>query len=174
MPVRYTILGTDWGYMQAGWTQRGLWEIDFPRAVSPECSICQEEDVLWWSQQLTRELNMYWRGFFTEFSVPIDWQGYTPFRAAVLRYTATIPYGQTITYQEAARAAGSPKAARAAGGALHNNRTPIVVPCHRVVGADGSLTGFGGGLELKRALLLLEGGRLPDAESELVQGKLDL
>jgi len=88
--------------------------------------------------------------------VPIDWRCYSPFQTAALKYTAAIPYGTTVSYQTVAQAVGSPKAARAVGGAMHSNRTPLVVPCHRVVGSNGSLTGFGGGLDMKKALLLLE------------------
>ena len=91
-----------------------------------------------------------------EFGVPVDWRGYTPFQASVLQYTAGIAYGEKTTYGAIAQALGRPKAARAVGGSLHINRTPIVVPCHRVVGASGSLTGFAGGLDMKKALLLLE------------------
>ena len=73
-----------------------------------------------------------------------------------MKFTAAIPHGQIATYGRIAAAIGHPGAARAVGGAMHANRTPIVVPCHRVVGADGALTGFGGGLTLKQELLELE------------------
>jgi len=105
---------------------------------------------------LSRELKLFFAGERVDFAVPVDWAGYTPFQAAVLRYTAAIPYGVVAGYGQVAAAIGSPRAARAVGGALHINRTPVVVPCHRVVGADGRLVGFGGGLERKKALLNLE------------------
>ena len=105
---------------------------------------------------LDQELKAYFATGLTVFTTPVDWSGYTAFRTAVLHYTADIPYGEVRTYGEAAKAVGSPRAARAAGGALHNNRTPIIVPCHRVVGSNGGLVGFGGGLDMKAELLKLE------------------
>jgi methylated-DNA-[protein]-cysteine S-methyltransferase len=157
MQQMHTILETDWGYMRAVWTAIGLWELDFPVKIKPqEPEGTTSADVDLWSEQLRKELNMYLRGFIVHFGVPIDWHGYTSFQKAVLAFTANIPYGQTISYGTLAKEIGNPKAVRAVGGALHINRVPIVVPCHRVIGANGSLTGFGGGVELKQALLLLE------------------
>ena len=159
MDKMYTILDTEWGYMLATWTDIGLWELDFPlqaKPAIPEGEISSE--VALWSEELRKEISMYWRGFATEFGVPIDWRGYTPFQVKVLKFTVKIPYGKRTTYGEVAQAIGVPKGARAAGGALNRNRIPIVVPCHRVVGANGSLTGFAGGLDMKEALLLLESG----------------
>jgi len=72
-----------------------------------------------------------------------------------------VPYGRVTTYGALAARVGRPRAARAVGGAMHSNPIPIVLPCHRVIGASGSLTGYGGGLERKRALLELEGAMLP-------------
>jgi methylated-DNA-[protein]-cysteine S-methyltransferase len=159
MQQMHTILDTDWGYMNAVWTDIGLWQLDFPFKIKPqEIKSTTSADVELWSEQLRKELNMYWRGFVVDFGVPIDWHGYTSFQKAVLTYTATIPYGQTISYGTLAKEIDNPKAVRAVGGALHINRVPIVVPCHRVIGANGSLTGFGGGVELKQALLMLESG----------------
>lgn len=157
MEKMYTILGTDWGYLLATWTEQGLWELDFPVKDKPEIPLGEVTDlVAFWSGELEKELSMYWRGFAVEFGVPIDWRGYTPFQVAVLKFTITIPYGQTSTYGAIGQEIGSPGGARAVGGALHRNRVPIIIPCHRVVGTKGNLTGFSGGLELKQALLLLE------------------
>lgn len=162
----YSLIATPWGVVAAVWSDAGLWELSFPRPDPGEAlaairsrplppAEAAPED---WTESLRQDLNAYFRGFAADFgATPVDWRGYTLFQAAVLRYTRTIPYGTTVTYGQTAQAAGRPKAARAAGGALHINRTPLVVPCHRVVGAGGALTGFGGGLELKQALLLLEG-----------------
>lgn len=157
MQKMVTVLETDWGYMKAIWTDMGLWQLEFPVGSKPKDEETERlEDVVFWSEQLEKELNMYWRGFITGFGVPIDWRGYTCFQAAVLKRTASISHGKTTTYGALAEEVGSPKAARAVGGALHRNRVPIVIPCHRVVGSNGNLTGFAGGLEFKRALLLLE------------------
>ena len=90
-----------------------------------------------------------------KFDLPLRPQG-TPFRRKVWDALLTIPYGEAITYGELARRIGQPKAVRAVGQANHHNPLSILIPCHRVVGANGSLTGYGGGLELKRFLLELE------------------
>ena len=84
----------------------------------------------------------------------------TEFERAVWEQLRTIPYGETRTYGEIARAIGAPDQAREVGTAVGRTPTPIVVPCHRVIGSDGSLTGYGGGLDRKRALLDLEAGQL--------------
>jgi methylated-DNA-[protein]-cysteine S-methyltransferase len=97
----------------------------------------------------------YLNGRRTAFDLDLDWQG-TPFQLKVLRRVAKIPYGKTRTYGEIARLVGRPSAARAVGAANGSNRLPLVIPCHRVVAANG-LGGYGGGLALKRRLLELEG-----------------
>ena len=91
----------------------------------------------------------------TEFDLPIRLTG-TDFRMQCWQALLTIPYGATISYGEQARRIGKPKAVRAVGGANHHNPISIVVPCHRVIGADGSLTGYGGGLDVKAWLLAHE------------------
>ena len=165
MNQSYSVLTTDWGYVVAVWSDRGLWEMSFPRPeVQPAVAQLSAQGLTAGAQAtltaaLDRDLKLFFAGVAVEFTVPIDWTGYTLFQSAVLQYTAGIAYGQVRTYGEVAAAIGSAKAARAVGGALHINRTPIVVPCHRVIGADGSLTGFGGGLALKQALLALEEGK---------------
>lgn len=106
---------------------------------------------------LVRELKKYFLGEEVAFSVRVDWSGYTPFQAAVLKAIRAIPYGQTRTYAQVAEAAGVPRGARAAGAAAAKNRTPIVVPCHRVVAAGGRLGGFSCGTEVKMRLLNMEG-----------------
>lgn len=103
----------------------------------------------------TDELNAYFSGRLQTFSLPLAPQG-TPFQLRVWEQLKQIPYGQTLTYGELAARAGSPHGARAAGMACHSNPIPILIPCHRVIGKNGSLTGFAGGLELKEKLLFLE------------------
>jgi methylated-DNA-[protein]-cysteine S-methyltransferase len=103
-----------------------------------------------------RQLREYFQGRRTTFELPVAPEG-TPFQRHVWGMLATIPYGQTISYAELASRVGRPGASRAVGAANGRNPLPIVLPCHRVIGADGSLTGFGGGLPLKRFLLELEG-----------------
>jgi methylated-DNA-[protein]-cysteine S-methyltransferase len=105
-----------------------------------------------------QQLAEYFAGARRVFDLPLAPAG-TPFQQRVWRALLEIPYGRTVSYGELARAIGSPGAARAVG--LANNRNPIaiVIPCHRVIGADGSLTGYGGGLHVKEHLLALEGAR---------------
>ncbi len=158
----YTVMETPWGYSVAVWSDAGLWEVGFPKNdVEKALADIQTTDITEAAEHplglpLTQQLKSYFKGFPIIFDIPIDWSGYTPFQAAVLRYTNEIGYGKVETYGQVAQNINHPKASRAVGGALHINRTPIVVPCHRVIGSNGSLTGFGGGVDMKAALLLLE------------------
>lgn len=102
------------------------------------------------------QLAEYFAGVRRAFDLPLAPRG-TPFQEAVWHALATIPYGETISYSQLAARVGRPAAVRAVGAANGRNPLPIVLPCHRVIGADGSLTGFGGGLPVKRFLLELEG-----------------
>jgi methylated-DNA-[protein]-cysteine S-methyltransferase len=104
-----------------------------------------------------RQLSEYFEGSRHEFDVPADLRIDAPFRRRVLAELARVPYGQTTTYGALARRAGRPRAARAVGTVMNRNPIPIVLPCHRVVGANGSLVGYGGGLDRKETLLRLEG-----------------
>ena len=106
--------------------------------------------------QCRRELREYFRGERRFFDMPLAPEG-TDFQRRVWDAIARIPYGETITYAELAKRAGSPGSARAAGSATGHNPLGIIVPCHRVVGSDGSLTGYAGGIERKTRLLELEG-----------------
>jgi methylated-DNA-[protein]-cysteine S-methyltransferase len=104
-----------------------------------------------------RELDEYFAGRRRAFDVELDLRGLPPFTVSVLRELALVPYGETTTYGALAAQVGRPRAARAVGTVMHRNRIPIVLPCHRVVGAGGDLVGYAGGLERKTALLTLEG-----------------
>jgi methylated-DNA-[protein]-cysteine S-methyltransferase len=104
-----------------------------------------------------RELDEYFAGRRETFDLPIDWTLYSDFGRRVLQATAAIPFGHTATYGQMAAQAGNAKASRAAGRALGANAIPIVVPCHRVIGTSGKLTGYTGGMHRKEALLRLEG-----------------
>ncbi len=105
---------------------------------------------------LVDRLIAYMRGERVTFHDPIDTGGWTEFRTRVWNAARQIPYGETRSYSWVAIAAGQPSAARAVGQAMHANPVPILVPCHRVIGANKSLTGFGGGLALKQRLISLE------------------
>ena|SRR5215210_450688 len=105
-----------------------------------------------------RELDDYFEGRRRKFDVPVDWSLTTPgFRSRALHAVAHIPYGKTKTYTEIAKEAGNPRASRAAGTACGRNPVPLIVPCHRVVQSGGGIGNYGGGPEMKRALLDLEG-----------------
>ena len=109
--------------------------------------------ALW--ERVRGQLCQYFTGERREFDLPIRYDG-TAFQRLVWAELRKIPYGETRTYGQLARLIGRPRAARAVGQACHVNPICVIVPCHRVVGADGSLTGFGGGLEVKGRLLELE------------------
>lgn len=119
-----------------------------------EEALCSPEEPL--LADCARQLAEYFSGARRVFDLPLHPVG-TTFRMKVWSELQQISYGQTITYGELARRVGNARGARAVGGANHHNPISIIIPCHRVIGADGSLTGYGGGLDMKEALLRLEG-----------------
>jgi len=126
----------------------------------PTGSMARGADPAWGRREepfrlVIAQLDEYFAGRRRTFELPLDVQG-TEFQTRVLRALQDIPYGETRSYRELARTIGNPKAVRAVGGANARNPLPIVIPCHRVVGSAGELTGFGGGLACKRFLLDLE------------------
>jgi methylated-DNA-[protein]-cysteine S-methyltransferase len=133
----------------------GIWmlEPDDEVRVAPGWVREEEPFAAAWEQ-----LTAYFAGDLTEFDLQLAPRG-TPFQLRVWDALRTIPFGQTISYAELARRIDDPRAVRAVGAANGRNPLPIVLPCHRVIGADGSLTGYGGGLDRKRILLELEGIR---------------
>ncbi len=112
-------------------------------------------------REAIRQLKAYFDGKLRDFDLPLCPQG-TEFQLKVWQALRTIPYGQTWSYGELARRIRKPAAFRAVGAANGQNPIPVIIPCHRVIGSDGSLTGFGGGLPIKRQLLALEGA-LPES-----------
>ena len=142
---RLGLVGSDAGLNRVLWRARRT-----PSSAS--CAVLDEA---------AGQLDRYFAGELTDFDVPLDLGG-TAFQRQCWLALATIPYGQTVSYGEQARRLGlGPEAARAVGAANGQNPLPLVLPCHRVIGADGSLTGFGGGLHVKRFLLEHEGALLP-------------
>lgn len=107
-------------------------------------------------RDVAAQLDGYWAGGLTVFDVPIKTEG-TAFQKRVWAVLSEIPYGTTVSYGELATAIGTPRAVRAVGRANGSNPISIIVPCHRVIGRDGSLTGYGGGIANKKRLLELEG-----------------
>lgn len=116
---------------------------------------CESELTRKAAQQLTE----YFQGCLQQFDLPVDISALTLFQQRVLQLTMQIPYGSKTTYGELAGKVGSPRAARAVGGALAVNPVPVIIPCHRVVASSGALTGYSatGGIMMKKFLLLLEG-----------------
>ena len=160
MPDRHHRLAYGWldspvGRLLVAGDPERLHLIGFPggnRARRPS-SDWRRDDRLF--AETFRQLRAYFAGELTRFDLPLRIAG-TPFQNAVWSALRDIPYGETISYGQLAQRIGRPTASRAVGAANGANPLPIVVPCHRVVGADGSLTGFGGGVETKRSLLQLE------------------
>jgi methylated-DNA-[protein]-cysteine S-methyltransferase len=109
---------------------------------------------------LIKQMRDYLAGKRTRFDVDLELAWVTPFRRDVLLACAAVPRGQVATYADLARRVGRPNAARAVGNTMRTNPIPIVIPCHRIVGSNGSLTGFGGGLDVKARLLEMEGATL--------------
>jgi O-6-methylguanine DNA methyltransferase len=127
-----------------------------PRDLRGEKNGFKFEDSRRLMRPYVAELEGYFSGQRREFGFPFDFRG-TDFQVACWRALLAIPYGETRTYADIARAVGKPKAFRAVGMANHRNPIAIVVPCHRVIASDGTLCGYGGGLDVKRKLLELEG-----------------
>jgi methylated-DNA-[protein]-cysteine S-methyltransferase len=131
----------------------GLRAIDF-RSERPADGNRNDDNPL--TAEAARQLRAYFAGQLRRFDLPLEMQG-TGFQLRVWRELERIPYGETRSYSQIAVAIGAPQAVRAVGAANGANPIPIVVPCHRVIGASGKLVGYGGGLPLKKRLLVLEG-----------------
>ncbi len=127
-----------------------------PRDLQEESKSLRFEESERGMRNYIRELEEYFAGKRREFSFPLDLRG-TEFQLACWRALLSIPYGETRTYADIARAVGRPQGFRAVGMANNRNPIAIVVPCHRVIASDGTLCGYGGGLDVKRRLLELEG-----------------
>ena len=142
-------------------TEHGLAFLLFQRPVHYGTALDVPHDASHkWLRAAADELTEYWEGRMPRrFSVPLDPQG-TPFQQAVWRALLDVPPGHTSTYGAIARQLGVPQAARAAGAAIGRNPVAIIVPCHRIIGSNGSLTGFAGGLKRKEHLLQHEGALL--------------
>ena len=166
LDVTYELTDSPVGELLVAATGRGVCRISFdpePERELEELAKAYGVRVLRSSRPLERprrELDEYFDGRRHEFGVDVDLGGVPSFQQLVLGELRRVPYGETATYGGLAARIGQPKAARAVGGALNRNPVPIVVPCHRIVGASGSLVGYAGGLERKQRLLALEGALL--------------
>ena len=150
-------LMTPIGALQLEATESGLSAIRFPSRAAKPMKTSETTPVL---DHAIEELTAYFKSELTRFTVPLVWAG-TPFQESVWAALTDIPYGETVSYNEVAHAIGRPRSARPVGGAVGRNPLPIIVPCHRVMGSNGALTGFTGGLEFKVSLLTHEGHSLP-------------
>ena len=164
MRLAYHVMSSPVGLLLLVHSERGLRFVDFLERRSLKRAFAAHAQAVpgaVWVPSLLElkpvvdQLEAYFCGTVTRFDVPLDLAG-TDFQLRTWRALRAIPYGQTRTYGQVAKAIGQPGAARAVGLANNQNPVPIVVPCHRVIGADGSLTGYGGGLPRKRRLLELE------------------
>jgi O-6-methylguanine DNA methyltransferase len=170
--LRYTLFSSPIGGLFLAASQKGLVALEFDarlpgqQTIRPNPRNLREEGD---SQKTisfdecaaamcvyTEQLEEYFSGSRRDFTFPLDLRG-TEFQRACWRALLTIPYGETRSYADIARAVGKPHAFRAVGMANNRNPIAIVIPCHRVIASDGSLCGYGGGLEIKRRLLELEG-----------------
>ncbi|HET7043423.1 MAG TPA: methylated-DNA--[protein]-cysteine S-methyltransferase [Gaiellaceae bacterium] len=159
--VRYDIVDSPIGDLLVAATERGLARIHFGAAGQEE-ELARAFGVRVLRSPLDdvrRELDEYFAGTRRDFDLPLDLR-VAAFPAKVLAELARVPYGLTTTYGTLAASVGRPRAARAIGTVMNRNPIPIVLPCHRVLGANGSLTGYAGGLDVKLKLLRLEGAIL--------------
>ena len=134
-------------------TKSGLQALQFHPFHTPEG---ERNDANQWMIEAAEELRAYFAGTLRVFRVPLDMQG-TDFQLNVWNYLVKIPYGETRSYAQVATAVGRPAAVRAVGAANGSNPVAIIVPCHRVIGSNGKLTGYGGGLPMKKRLLEMVG-----------------
>ncbi|MDG4763071.1 methylated-DNA--[protein]-cysteine S-methyltransferase [Solwaraspora sp. WMMD406] len=152
--MRWAVLDSPIGELSVATDALGVCRVRFGR-TDPVADGAPTEPVL---RAALDELRGYFAGELTGFTVPLSVRQGSDFERAVWRRMSAIPYGQTETYGAVAAALGDPQAARAVGVACNRNPIPVIVPCHRIVGAGGKLVGFGGGLPRKRHLLELEAG----------------
>ena len=167
-PTGITACQTAFGWVGIAWSEQGLVAVTLPQPSEAEAFALLPAgsepapatppglDVA----VLAGKLRLYFEGETVAFDEPLDPTIGTGFQRRVWAITRAIPRGQTRTYGQIARQVGSPGAARAVGQSMARNPWPVIVPCHRVLGSDGSLTGFGGGTEMKRRMLEMEGAIL--------------
>ncbi len=158
MTTRYCVMESPIGRLLLAGDESELRQVRFldgPDPEGPEPDWIQDDAPF---ARAVLQLQEFFAGRRREFELPLSPRG-TPFQEKVWAQLRQIPYGETITYGELARRVGDPRASRAVGLANGRNPLPVVIPCHRVIGANGQLTGFGGGLPIKEKLLALERGQ---------------
>lgn len=152
------------GLLEIGATEKGLRRVERCEKQAET----RENDLV---RRCREELSEYFATRRKSFDLPLDPVG-TDYQKKVWKILETIPYGETMTYGEVAAKAGNPKGSRAAGGAIHNNHILILIPCHRVIGKNRTLTGFGAGLDNKEILLRLEGKKLAESRKGMAADKV--
>lgn len=154
--MNYITFDTAVGRMRLIGDSQGIRELHLKTDETPFAPLEDWRESDEWLADAVQQLQAYAEGKLQRFDVRLNPQG-TDFQKRVWQALSEIPFGEVRSYQEIAAAIGNPKAVRAVGGANGKNPIPVIVPCHRVIGADGSLTGFSSGLPLKKRLLALEG-----------------
>lgn len=160
----FTVMDSPLGEILLAGNESGLTQVSFQDGESPlsPAPDWQRDDAVW--ATAVTQLTAYFGGELQTFDLPLAPKG-TPFQQKVWAYLQTIPYGRTTTYSAIAQALGNPKSTRAVGAANGRNPIALIIPCHRVIGSDGKLTGYAGGLHIKEALLRLErNGRIDVAQ----------
>lgn len=155
--MHYCYLQTPVGKLMLAGDDQGLRHVDFQDGTHPAKPEADWQEDGKPFREVIRQLKEYFAGKRHRFDLPLAPEG-TEFQLKVWRVLRGIPYGETWSYGRVAKRIGKPQASRAVGAANGQNPLPIVVPCHRVIGANGSLTGFGGGIKIKQRLLELESG----------------
>ena len=153
----YHVIESPIGPLLLAGTDEALCEVHFNGgrdSVEPRAEWVRDDKPF---REAVSQLEAYFAGAMKDFDLPLQLEG-TEFQKTVWRALREIPYGETWSYGQLARHIGKPQAMRAVGAANGRNPIPVIIPCHRVIGADGSLTGFGGGLPIKKQLLALERG----------------
>jgi len=163
-PLLYTYTPSPIGQLLLVGDDRYLRQLAFETNSVRPSPLWQQVDAL--PYPVTEQLAAYFAGARQDFDLPLNPDG-TTFQLEVWAALEEIPYGETISYMELARRVGNPDAVRAVGLANGKNPLPIVIPCHRVIGSDGSMTGYGGGLPIKEFLLALEGVPVPQRAQQL-------
>jgi len=165
--MQYDLVSTPLGPVMVAGDPTGVKLITFMKGDGerrPESSWKRDPGAL---RRASNEIRAYFAGELEEFEMKLSLEG-TPFQKRVWKAVARVPYGKTASYGQIARRLGKPDACRAVGAANGSNPIPIVIPCHRIIGSTGKLTGYGGGLWIKEALLKLEnGGRQPPRQRGL-------
>lgn len=158
----YNFIETQFGTLLLCSTKKGVKRIMLPGAnqllqLKQEFKNDEYEENKEINERAALQLQEYFQGKRKQFSLELELEG-TEFQKKVLEAVREVPYGTTRSYKDIAERIGNPKAVRAVGNANRTNPLPIIIPCHRIIGTDGSMTGFGGGIELKRKLLEFEKG----------------